>query len=146
VDVRNKLGGRLLVIFDGHCGLCSRAVRWLMQRDRENRLRFAPSDSPQVAEVLSRHGFNSQRAEFGPDSIVVVSDVDGATERFLVRSAAVLALLAELPRPWPAIARTLSWIPQPARELGYRLIARWRYLLGGKQPSCAIPRAGKRFL
>ena len=93
-------------------------------------MRFAPSDSPWVAEVLTRHGFSSLDAKLGPDSIVVVSDVGGATERIRIRSEAVLALLAELPQPWPTMAAVARWIPLLARESAYRLIARWRHRIG----------------
>jgi predicted DCC family thiol-disulfide oxidoreductase YuxK len=144
VDNLNELGGRQLVIFDGSCGLCNRAVRWFIQRDSHDRLRFAPSDSPRVTEVLARHGFSAQDKEFGPDSIVVVSDVGGAAERVLLRSAAVLALLAELPRPWPGMARVLGWIPHWVCEQGYRLIARWRHRLGEQLDQCAVPTAEER--
>jgi predicted DCC family thiol-disulfide oxidoreductase YuxK len=139
MDNLNELGGRLLVIFDGSCGLCNRAVRWLMRRDSHDRLRFAPSDSPRVAEVLVRHGLGAQDAQFGPDSIMVVSSVGGAAEQVLFRSAAVLALLAELPCAWPALASALRWIPRPARDLAYRLVARWRYRIWGRLEQCPLP-------
>jgi predicted DCC family thiol-disulfide oxidoreductase YuxK len=72
----------------------------------------------------------------------------GPAERVLARSEAVLALLAELPRPWPAVAAALGWIPRPLRDLGYRLIARWRYRIWGRLESCPVPTAEerKRFL
>ncbi len=57
MDLAATLGSRLLVIYDGHCGLCNRTVRWLLARDRHDRLRFAPSSAPAVAAVLTRHGF-----------------------------------------------------------------------------------------
>ena len=31
-----------IVFFDGQCGLCNRAIRWLMVLDRKQQLRFAP--------------------------------------------------------------------------------------------------------
>jgi len=142
--MRDELGGRLLVIFDGRCGLCNRAVRWLMQRDRGDRLRFAPSDSPQIAEVLVRHGLGAQDAQFGPDSIMVVSSVGGPAERVLFRSEAVLALLAELPQPWPLMAAAAHWIPQTPRDLAYRLVARWRYRIWGRLEQCPLPSSSER--
>jgi predicted DCC family thiol-disulfide oxidoreductase YuxK len=145
VDKREELSGRLLVIFDGSCGLCNRAVRWFMRHDRRDRMRFAPSDSPWVTEVLTRHGISSLDAKLGPDSIVVVSDVGGATERIRIRSEAVLALLVELPQPWPTMAAAAArWIPRLARESAYRLIARWRHRIGGRLESCPVPTVEER--
>jgi predicted DCC family thiol-disulfide oxidoreductase YuxK len=62
----------------------------------------------------------------------------------LVRSDAVVALLGELPQPWPSIAAILRWLPRPLRDLGYRLIARWRYRIWGRLESCPIPASEER--
>ena len=137
------LGGRLLVLFDGHCGLCNRSVRWFLRRDRQDRLRFGPADSPKVAALLARHGFDWSDAD-GPSSIVVVECVETPAERLLIRSDAVLKMLGELPQPWPFVARCLKLIPRPLRDLCYRLIARWRYRIWGRLESCPIPTALER--
>jgi predicted DCC family thiol-disulfide oxidoreductase YuxK len=143
-----QLGDRLLVIFDGHCGLCNRSVRWFLRRDRRDRLRFVASESAKVAGLLERHEIETPDSGLGPETILVVRDAGGPAERVLVRSEAVLALLDELPRPWPAVAAALDWIPRPVRDLGYRLIAHWRYRIWGRLKSCPIPAAGEweRFL
>ena len=139
-----EIGERLLVIFDGHCGLCNRSVRWFLARDRRDRLRFAPYESPKVAGVLERHGIGAQELVLDPSTIIVVSDFGRAAERMLVRSDGVLALLRELPRPWPAVAAGLGWVPRAARDLGYRLIARWRYRIRGRLESCPLPTLEER--
>jgi predicted DCC family thiol-disulfide oxidoreductase YuxK len=141
---RIELGGRLLVIFDGHCGFCNLSVRWFLKRDLHDRLRFAASQSPPVAALLARHGFASADLETGPNTILVVCRADGPSERVLVRSDAALAMLLELPRPWPALGRVFGWIPRPVRDLGYRLVARWRYRIWGRLESCPLPTAEER--
>jgi predicted DCC family thiol-disulfide oxidoreductase YuxK len=133
----DRLGNRLLVIFDGHCGFCNRSVRWLLRHDRRDRLRFAPSESQKIADFLSRHDFSASNTE--SNSILVVSDLGGPTERVLARSEAIISLLRELPLPWPAAAVALRWIPRPVRDLGYRLIARGRHRIGGRWESCPVP-------
>jgi predicted DCC family thiol-disulfide oxidoreductase YuxK len=136
---RIELGGRLLVIFDGHCGFCNRSVRWFLRRDRHDRLRFVASQWPMVAGLLARHGFAPADLETGPNTILVVRDANGEDERVLVRSEAAVAMLLGLPRPWPAVGRVFSWIPRSARDLGYRLIARWRYRIWGRLETCPLP-------
>jgi predicted DCC family thiol-disulfide oxidoreductase YuxK len=137
-----QIGGRLLVIFDGHCGFCNHSVRWFLRRDRGDRLRFAPSQSPAVAVLLARHEIDASSAT--PNTMFVVRDPGGPAERLLDRSRAVLAILAELPQPWPAIAAALVWVPRPLRDLGYRIIARWRYRIWGRLEICPIPTAEER--
>ncbi len=134
-----ELGGRLLVIFDGHCGLCNRSVRWLLARDRRDRLRFVASGSPRVAGLLTRHGFSAADTPSSPGTILVVRAAGSPWEQVLIRSDAVAALLAELPRPWPAAAIVLRCIPRLLRDLGYRLIARWRYRIWGRLANCPLP-------
>ena len=144
VSELEEIGDRLLVIFDGHCGFCNRSVRWFLRRDRGDRLRFAASESPKVAGLLARHGMGATDLASGPDTMLVVRDPDGPAERVFVRSDATLALLRELPRPWPGVGVLFGWVPRPVRELGYRLIARWRYRIWGRLESCPIPTAEER--
>jgi len=139
-----ELGDRLLVIFDGQCGLCNRAVRWLVRRDQRDRLRFVASESTSVAGLLARHGNGAPDLESGSATILAVREFGHTAEVVLVRSEAVLALLAELPRPWPTVAAMLRWIPRPVLDLGYRLIARWRYVLWGRLAQCPLPTVENR--
>jgi predicted DCC family thiol-disulfide oxidoreductase YuxK len=147
VSSLEEVGGRLLVIFDGHCGLCNAAVRWLLRHDRRDRLRFAASEQPAVAALLARFGFNGLDPAL-PGTVLAVRDAGGSEERLIVRSDAVFALFKELPRPWPAVAAALGWIPRPLRDQAYRLIARWRYCIWGRLDICPLPKAGmgNRFL
>jgi predicted DCC family thiol-disulfide oxidoreductase YuxK len=141
---RLDICGRLLVVFDGRCGFCNRAVRWFVRRDRRDRLRFVASESAKVAGLLGRHGVGTADSGAGPGSILVVEDADGLAEKLLVGTDAVVAMLRELPRPWPAVAGGLRWVPRPVRELGYRIIARWRYRIWGRLESCPLPTAEER--
>jgi predicted DCC family thiol-disulfide oxidoreductase YuxK len=134
----------LLVVFDGHCGFCNRTVRWLLRRDRRDRLRFVASESDCVVGILARHGVDVASDADGPGSIVVVRDAGGVVESVLVGSDAVAALLRELPRPWTWVGVTLKWIPRPVRDMGYRLVARWRYRIWGRLESCPVPTAEER--
>ncbi|MDE3063890.1 MAG: DUF393 domain-containing protein [Acidobacteriota bacterium] len=149
MDLAATLGSRLLVIYDGHCGLCNRTVRWLLARDRHDRLRFAPSLSPQVAALLARHGFMPDSSPIGPSSsgpgtILVIRAAGTPAETLHTRSAAVAVALAELPRPWPLAARLLRLIPRPLRDTAYRLIARWRYSIWGRLAACPLPTPEQR--
>lgn len=137
--------GRLLLLFDGYCGLCNRTVRWLLRHDPADRLRFAPLDSSEAAFVLARHGISPATRQADPTTILVVREFGSPAERVLARSEAVLALLAELPRPWwPAIAAVLRCIPRPIRDLGYRFVASWRYRIWGRVAQCPVPKPEER--
>jgi|ERR1019366_4410241 predicted DCC family thiol-disulfide oxidoreductase YuxK len=145
----NEIGDRLLVIFDGHCGFCNRSVRWFLQRDRLDRLRFVPSESPKVADLFARRQIIETKDGLGssklaPSTILVVTNPDTPVEQVLVRSDAAIAMLRQLPRPWPAVATGMSWIPRPLRDFGYRLVARFRYRIWGRLDACPVPTAQER--
>jgi predicted DCC family thiol-disulfide oxidoreductase YuxK len=97
-----------------------------------------------MAGLLARQGIDAPDSESGPATILVVREFGHSSEVVLVRSEAVLALLAELPRPWPTVAAMLRWIPRPVLDLGYRLIVRWRYVLWGRMAQCPLPTAENR--
>jgi predicted DCC family thiol-disulfide oxidoreductase YuxK len=139
-----ELKGRLLVLYDGECGLCNRSIRWFLRRDRRDRFRFAPSSDPRAIEILAQHGIAATSPGAGPDTIVVLRNVGTPLEDMLVRSNAVLACLRALPQPWPMAAALLRLIPRPFRELGYRQIARWRYRFFGRLATCPLPTPEER--
>jgi predicted DCC family thiol-disulfide oxidoreductase YuxK len=142
VEEAFDIGERVLVVFDGHCGLCNGAVRWLLRRDRRDRLRFVALESPKVVALVARHGLSEVDSTAG--TILVVRDAGGVAERVLVRSDAVAAALRELPGPWVGAGVVLTWIPRAVRDLGYRVIARWRYRIWGRLQSCPVPTAEER--
>jgi len=137
----NILGGRLLVLFDGNCGLCNRSVRWLLRRDRNDRLRFTPSSSPTGADAMAKHGLDPAST---PGSVMVVEVAGTPAERLVSHSDAVLMLLAQLPAPWPALAALGRLIPRALRDVAYRAVARWRYRIWGRLETCPIPTAEER--
>jgi predicted DCC family thiol-disulfide oxidoreductase YuxK len=139
-----ELDGRLLVLFDGYCGLCNRAVRWLLRRDRRDRMRFAPLESAKVAGIVARGGVDAPVLKARPSTILVMRDVGKPAERILIRSDAVLEILRELPQPWPTVAVALRLIPRAVRDLAYRLVARWRYRIWGRLDSCPLPSLDER--
>ncbi len=103
------------VWYDGQCGLCHGAVRWLIAEDADgSRFRFAP-----LAEEA-----RSMRIECA----------DG---RWLEGSAAPLHCMRRLGGGWRLIGEILRWVPPPVRDGAYFLVARVRYaFFGRRQQSC----------
>lgn len=118
------MGGRDTIYYDGRCGLCHRAVRFALERDRTGRLfRFAPLQSERFRVVArGRPALN--------DSIVVVT-ADG---RLLDRSDAVLHILDRLGTGWRGLARIGRLIPRPIRDAAYNVVARVRSRLFPSPP------------
>jgi predicted DCC family thiol-disulfide oxidoreductase YuxK len=137
------IGNRLLVVFDGYCGLCNGLVRWLLCRDKQDRLRFAASASPAVAQLIERHAELLEPNGI-PRTVLVFRNPLQADEQLWVRFKGTLVVLRELPEPWPTIASALGWIPDFISDPIYRLNARWRYRIWGRVESCPLPTAEER--
>jgi predicted DCC family thiol-disulfide oxidoreductase YuxK len=137
------IGNRLLVVYDGHCGLCNSMVRWLLRHDRLDRLRFAASTSPAVTQLIERHA-ELFEPNGSPGSVLVFRNPLQAEEQLWVRFKATLVVLGELPQPWPTVASVLGWIPDFLGDPAYKLIARWRYRIWGRLESCSLPAAEDR--
>jgi predicted DCC family thiol-disulfide oxidoreductase YuxK len=137
------IGDRLLVIFDGRCVFCNGWVRWLVHRDKEDRLRFAAFASPAVVPLIERH---AELLELNgiPGTVLVFRNPLQADEQLWIRFKGILVVLRELPQPWPAVASALGWIPDFFSDPIYRLNARWRYRIWGRLESCPLPTVEQR--
>lgn len=144
MDGLSNAATKLLVVYDGRCGFCNGAVRWLLKRDRHDRLRFVAFESPSITELLEQHGIAGAQVRSNPDTMLVVRDAGGPQERVWTRSDAWAIVLQSLPGTWPAVGRMFGWIPRWLRDLGYRFVARARYLLAGRLESCPLPSPAER--
>ncbi len=124
-----------VVLFDGTCNLCSRAVRFIARRDRAGRLRFASLQSPTAQELIGR-----LPAAPGAADAVALAEC-GA---IVTGSEALLRIGRYLRWPWPLLALFARAIPCVLRDALYRLVARNRYRWFGKRERCAIPDEGLR--
>lgn len=123
-----------LVLYDGVCGLCSRSVRFLIKRDRDRALRFAPLQGETAAAMRARHPEIPGTLE----SVVLIED-----GRVHLRSKAFLHVSRYLTRPW-RWGWYFRWMPGFLLDLGYRLIARVRYRIWGKADTCELPAPEER--
>lgn len=120
---------RLIVLYDGQCGLCNRSARWLADRDPRDRLLMAPNDGVTARIAGEPPG--------GEDSGIVVWD--GA--RRLVGVPAIARALRELGGAWPAAGWALGALPRLLTGPAYAAVARRR---GRSKPACALPRPGEQ--
>jgi predicted DCC family thiol-disulfide oxidoreductase YuxK len=114
-----------MLFYDGHCGLCHGAVKYVLKHDRSGRaFRFAPLGGE---TFQSKVPANQQTTL--PDSVVVLTN-DG---RLLIRSDAFVHILRRLGGAQRVLAGVLAVIPRPVRDLVYNFIARVRYKVFGRR-------------
>ena len=118
--------GRPLFVFDGHCGLCSGGVRWLMKADRKRRIAFTSAQG-ELGGALYRH------YDLAIDTTYLLVDHGHAYGM----SGGYFRLLPYLGGLWRAL-RVLSILPEQLRDAVYRLIARKRYRWFGRWEHCQL--------
>jgi predicted DCC family thiol-disulfide oxidoreductase YuxK len=124
-----KPGG--VVLFDGTCAFCERAVIFIASRDPHAYFRFGASQTPEAAALLLPYGVSRETAR----SIILIED-----GQVYLRSTATLRIAARLTPPW-SWARILLWVPVPIRDAVYRVVAAIRHRIAGKSNACVIPPA-----
>ncbi|MEF8776459.1 MAG: thiol-disulfide oxidoreductase DCC family protein [Haloarculaceae archaeon] len=122
-------GDHPVVLFDGVCNLCTGTVQFLVPRDADGALRFAPLQSEVGADLLAACGLDPE----GRESLLLVED--GECYR---KSEAALRIAAHLDGAWP-ILRHLAVVPRPIRDAVYDVVARYRYDVFGRKERCMVP-------
>ena len=124
-----------IVFFDGVCGLCNKAVDFLVRRDRRRTLRYAPLQGETARRLLPALG--NDRARWS----MLLLDADGLHDQ----SEAALRVARRL----GGFLTVLSWariVPRFLRDPVYRFVARNRYRWFGEKESCRIPSPTERAL
>ncbi len=107
----------MIVFFDGACGLCDRAVRWLWNRT-DVEVRFAPLQGETAKELVLEQFLAP------PLSTLVVWE-DGVMS---IESDGLAAIAHRMPGLRGRTARALTRpFARPLLNVGYRLIARNRH-------------------
>jgi predicted DCC family thiol-disulfide oxidoreductase YuxK len=131
--------GRLVVLYDRDCGLCTATARRLRRWDRAGRLELLPL---QDAAASARPEIAAAGRDLPLSAALHV--LDERTGAVRAGGDAALAIVAAL--PGGTVARLIAAIP-PARwlvGLGYGLVARHRHRIGRwlrlEGPACDVPR------
>lgn len=120
---------RRIVVFDGDCGLCNGFVAWLVRHDREAVHLIAGSGGEPGRAIVRRAGLSPEVTE----STIVLWD----GRRALLRSDAVIEILAALGWPWRA-ATAMRLVPRAWRDRVYAAVARRRPRIDGDS-ACGVP-------
>jgi predicted DCC family thiol-disulfide oxidoreductase YuxK len=118
-----------IVLFDGVCNFCNASVNFVIEHDKAGYFKFAPLQSEIGEELVAKHGIDTADT----DSVIVVENDCAYTH-----SSGALRIARQLDGIW-------SWtyafvvVPKPIRDLAYRVFAKHRYRLFGRQNACMMP-------
>ena len=129
---------RSVILFDGHCVMCSRFARFVLRHDRAARFRLLPAQTP-LGRALYAH--------YGLDPVVYETNilVEGGVAWFKAESS--IRIMAGLGFPW-SLARLARVLPARLRDALYEFVARNRLRWFGRSDVCMLPAPGyaERFL
>lgn len=120
-----------VVLFDGTCAFCERAVIFIARRDPAAYFRFGASQAPEAGALLAKHGLTREMTR----SLVLIEQ-----DRVYLRSTATLRIAARLTWPW-SMARVFLVVPVPIRDAAYRVVASIRHRIAGRSNACEVPPA-----
>ena len=131
--LRERLqGAELLLIFDGHCGVCTRFADWVQRRDASGRVRLLPSQASGLLEATGLTRVDLDREAWALDR----------SGRWYAGAAAINRTLRELGGPSRLLALAdpvpgIKW----CEDIGYRWFATHRGRLSrwGVIPACERP-------
>lgn len=125
---------RPVMVFDGHCGLCSRSVQFMLRHDKAGAFRFLQAQSVLGTAIYRHYGLATDNYE----TVVLLAD-----GKLHTASEAVLGVLARLGAPWSYL-QAASIVPRPVRDWIYHLVARHRMRFFGRTEACYLPTPEQR--
>ena len=124
-------GLRRVVLFDGQCATCNRALTFIAPRlPGDFDLSFVALESPLAASLLAQRPLDHDR-----DSLVYLDDAE-----LLQGAAAVKRVLSYLPR-WRVVGRMLEALPDSWTESAYDVFAEQRSRWNTRFTLCEVPSA-----
>jgi predicted DCC family thiol-disulfide oxidoreductase YuxK len=129
---------RPIIVFDGHCSLCSGWARIVLKSDRQQRFRLLPAQSDLGRAIYIHYGLDPEDYE---TNILIA---DGSA---WFKSEGSIRMAEQLGFPW-SMAGLFRLMPTRIRDSLYQFVARNRLRIFGRRDICYRSEAGHegRFL
>ncbi|MCE2612220.1 DUF393 domain-containing protein [Flavobacteriaceae bacterium D16] len=119
-----------IVLFDGVCNLCNRAIQFIIKRDKADRYRFAPLQSDLGKKLTTERNIDTRKI----DSIILIEP----GKAYYIKAPAALRIGKKFGGLWGLLA-IFEWVPPVISNWVYDLLARNRYRWFGRKEQCMIP-------
>ncbi|MGE3468048.1 MAG: thiol-disulfide oxidoreductase DCC family protein [Pyrinomonadaceae bacterium] len=117
-----------IVLFDGVCNFCNGAVNFIIRHDAEKNFTFAPLQSEIGQEMKTKYDIGDDI-----DSVVLIEN-----DRAYMHSTAGLRIAKRLGGIW-SLGYVFIIVPAFIRDRCYKLFAKYRYRMFGRQDACMLP-------
>ena len=126
---REPMENKHIIVFDGICNFCNAAVNFIIKRDPEAVFVFTPMQSKFAQELMDKHNIHNA----GTDTFLLIKN-----GQCYVFSSAALEITKDLTGLW-YVFNMFKWVPSIVRDFFYKVFAKNRYRIFGKQESCMVP-------
>lgn len=116
----------IVIVFDGYCVLCDNFVKWIAKKDKDHKIHFTTFESDYINKNYSEIKLKN--------SVVVIN----SKKIFFKKSEAVILCLKTIDYNMTLIT-ILEIIPKTILDIGYSLVAFFRYKIFGKKKICSLP-------
>jgi predicted DCC family thiol-disulfide oxidoreductase YuxK len=120
---------RPVLIFDGHCVLCSSFAQFILRHDRERRFRLLAAQTP-LGTALYHH-LKLHPTDYETNILLE----DG---RAWLKSEGSIRIFERLGFPWSLMA-ICRLLPRAVRDWLYEIVARNRLRWFGRRATCYLP-------
>jgi len=129
-----SINSRRIILFDGVCNFCNFWVNFIIDRDKNDKFRFASLQSEASQDLLQQ--FNLSTTDF--DTFILIEG-----KKYYTKSTAALRIAKHLNFPIN-ILYYFIFVPKFIRDYIYSLVANNRYKFFGKRDTCRIPAEKER--
>ncbi|MBK8303233.1 MAG: thiol-disulfide oxidoreductase DCC family protein [Chloracidobacterium sp.] len=117
-----------IVLFDGVCNFCNGAVNFIIRHDADKKFKFTPLQSEAGQELRAKFNIGEDI-----DSIILIEN-----DKAYLHSTAGLRVARGLGGIW-SLGYAFIIVPVFIRDWAYKLFAKYRYRLFGRQDACMLP-------
>ena len=127
--------GEHILLYDGHCLMCSSLIQWILKRDKKGIIKFAALQDDSIEPLLK----NAPDSIRNADSVILYSN-----EEYLFRTSAIIKVCELLGYPWK-ILKILRLIPRIISDFVYKIIAKNRRKWFGQSEQCYLVPEDKKY-
>lgn len=134
--IPQKMPNKKWVLFDGDCGLCHWAVRFIAPKDLNKNFCFVPLNSPFGIQLLRERGLYLEEKTNGAlplDSVILIDP----NKAYYIKSEAIIQILKLLPY-WYYIGVLIQCLPSKICDFCYDYTAKNRTKWFGSKQSCNL--------
>ncbi|MDZ7921352.1 thiol-disulfide oxidoreductase DCC family protein [Rhodoferax sp.] len=118
-----------LIVFDGHCVLCSAWANFVLKHDRNKVYRLLAAQSPLGQALYAHYGLGG--SDYQSNLLI-------ASGRVYIKSDGTLRMVSGLGWPWRLVG-VLRVLPLPWLDVLYSVVARNRLRWFGRREVCYFP-------